>query len=207
MAGTEPRVAINDNIVLDFAGLFSTGEKQPSKMPVEPLLTGREYKPIPEQKKPVEGLKNGLEGQQAKQLYLESQREAQDHQRSLEVYKAYQDNIKTSSQLQTEILKGIKAGEDIYSLFLKAAKAISLMTSNTAFYSQIEADTRAICGAGLNYKAPLQNELQEAQERLQRLLGAEQRETDAGSKERIKKAIQAHRERIAELEIQIDKAH
>ena len=30
MAGTEPRVAINDNIVLDFAGLFSTGKKQPS---------------------------------------------------------------------------------------------------------------------------------------------------------------------------------
>lgn len=53
----------------------------------------------------------------------------------------------------------MKAGENVYNLFLKAVKAISLMTSNSLFYSQIEADTRAIYGEGLQEQAPLKCEL------------------------------------------------
>lgn len=200
----ENRVAIADDLILDFTGLF-TGEapKQAPESHVEPLLGKGEYKTLPEPQNPVEGQINGLEGQQAKKLYLDTQREREDHKRSLEVYRTYQDNIKASSQLQTAILKGIKAGEDVYSLFLQAAKAISLMTSNTLFYSQIEADIEAIYGRGLQEKPPLQKELQEAQKRLQRLLEALEREQPPDSRERIKRAIEAHRKTIAELEAMI----
>ena len=116
----ENRVAIAEDLVLDFTGLFAVdmGAKQAPESPVEPLLQAVEYKTLAGAEKPVERLAEGLEGQQAKKLYLDTQREREDHQRSLEVYRAYQENIKTSSQLQTEILKGIKAGEDVYSLFL-----------------------------------------------------------------------------------------
>ena len=202
MAGTEQRVAISDNLTLDFAGLFSqpTTEKQSSKMTVETLLTSEQYKTITEPQKPLKRLTEGLEGQQAKQLYLESQREQEDHQRSLEVYKTYQENIKRSGQLQTEILKGIKAGEDIYSLFLKAVNAISLMTSNNLFYTQLEGDIRAIYGQGLLDPLPLQIELQETQERLTRLREAEQRELDGDSKDRIKRAVKAHEAKMTDLE-------
>ena len=205
--GAEARVAIAEDLVLDFSGLF-TGEppeKQAPESPVEPFL-GAGEKTLTEPQKPVDGLTEGLEGQQAKKLYLDAQREREDHQRSLEAYRAYQENTKRSEQLQSEILKGIKAGEDVYSLFLKAAKAISLMTSNSVFYSQIEDDTRSIYGRGLNYKPPLQNELQDTQKRLQRLLEAEQREADTDSRERIKRAVKAHREHIAELEAMIARA-
>ena len=206
--GVEAKVAIAEDLILDFSGLFSAEpeEKRPSKSPVEPFLGAGEYKTITEPQKPVDGLTEGLEGQQAKKLYLDAQREREDHQRSLEAYRAYQENTKRSEQLQSEILKGIKAGEDVYSLFLKAAKAISLMTSNSVFYSQIEDDTRSIYGRGLNYKPPLQNELQDTQKRLQRLLEAEQREADTDSRERIKRAVKAHREHIAELEAMIARA-
>lgn len=136
----------------------------------------------------------------------DTQREREDHQRSLEVYRAYQENIKASSQLQTAILKGLKAGEDVYSLFLQAAKAISLMTSNSLFYSQAEADLIAIYGRGLQQKPPLQREREEAQKRLQRLLEAEQREQPPDSKERIHRAVEAHRKTIAELGAMIDRA-
>lgn len=200
--GAEARVAIAEDLVLDFSGLF-TGEppeKQAPESPVEPLLGAGEYKTLTETQKPVEGLTEGLEGQQAKKLFLDTQREREDHKRSLEVYKTYQENIKTSSQLQTDILKGLKAGEDVYSLFLKAAKAIALMTSNSLFYSQAEADLIAIYGRGLQEKPPLQRELQKAQKRLQRLLEAEQREQPPDSKERIHRAVEAHRKTIAELE-------
>lgn len=213
--GAEARVAIAEDLILDFSGLFSakTEEKDPAISPVEPLLGEGEYKTIPSGEKPVEGLKTPAEGieppaqqEQAKILLLERKREQEARQRSLEAYRAYQENTKRSGQLQTEILKGIAAGEDVYSLFLKAAKAISLMTSNTVFYSQIEADTAAIYGRGLNYKPPLQKELQETQERLQRLTEAQQRETDTDSRQRIQRAIQAHRGHISELEAMIARA-
>lgn len=200
--GAETRIAVAEDIVLDFAGLFSPieGEKQAPESPTEPFLRAGEYKTITEPQKPAERLTEGLEGQQAKKLYLDTQREREDRQRSLEVYRTYQENIKTSSQLQTKILKGLKAGEDVYSLFLKAAKAISLMTSNSVFYSQIEGDIKAIYGQGLLDPLPLQIELQETQERLTRLREAEQRELDGDSKDRIKRAIKAHEAKIADLE-------
>lgn len=198
------RVTITDNVILDFTGLFSQEEAPES--PVEPFLgAGAINNPI-EPQKPVQGQINGLEREQAKQLFLQATREQEDHRRSLEVYRTYQENIKTSSTLQTQILKGLKAGEDVYSLFLKAAKAISLMTSNSLFYSQAEADLIAIYGRGLQQKPPLQREREEAQKRLQRLLEAEQREQPPDSKERIHRAVEAHRKTIAELGAMIDRA-
>ena len=177
------RVTITDNVILDFTGLFSQEEAPES--PVEPLLgAGAINNPI-EPQKPVQGQINGLEREQAKQIFLQATREQEDHRRSLEVYRTYQENIKTSSTLQTQILKGLKAGEDVYSLFLKAAKAISLMTSNSVFYSQTEEDLKAIYGRGLQEKPPLQIELEEVQGQLQKLIEADKREKDSDSKERI----------------------
>lgn len=199
---TEAKVAVFDNIVLDFTGLF-TQEEAPES-PVEPFLGAGSSKEPVSIEKPSQGQINGLEREQAKQLFLQAFREQEDHKRSLEVYRTYQENIKTSSTLQTEILKGLKAGEDAYSLFLKAAKAISLMTSNSLFYSQIEADIGAIYGRGLQHKPPLQKELQETQTRLQRLLEAEKREQHTDSRERIRAAIKAHRATIERLEDMIE---
>lgn len=206
--GAETRIAVAEDIVLDFAGLFSPigEEKQAATSPVEPFLGTGEYKTITEPQKPAERLTEGLEREQAKTLLRDTQREREDHQRSLEVYRTYQENIKTSSQLQTEILKGLKAGEDVYSLFLKAAKAISLMSSNSLFYSQIEEDIEAIYGRGLQHKPPLQKELQETQTRLQQLLEAGQREQPPDNRERIQRAIEAHRATIERLEDMIAKA-
>ena len=197
------RVTITDNVILDFTGLFSQEEAPES--PIEPLLgAGAINTPI-EPQKPVQGQINGLEREQAKQLFLQATREQEDHRRSLEVYRTYQENIKTSSALQTQILKGLKAGEDVYSLFLKAAKAISLMTSNSIFYSQAEEDLIAIYGIGLQEKPPLQMELDEVQERLQKLREAEKREQASDSKKRIQRAIQAHENKATELRGMIEK--
>jgi len=197
------RVTITDNVILDFTGLFSQEEAPES--PVEPLLgDGAINNPI-EPQKPVQGQINGLEREQAKQLFLQASKEQEDHRRSLEVYRTYQENIKTSSTLQTQILKGLKAGEDVYSLFLKAAKAISLMTSNSVFYSQTEEDLKAIYGRGLQEKPPLQIELEEVQGRLQKLIEADKREKDSDSKERIQRAIQAHKNKATELREMIEK--
>lgn len=204
-AGTQAQALISENVILDFSGLFAGGqaENQAIISRTEPQ-NGDEDKTLTEPQKPVERLTEGLDGQRdkapAKALIMQSQREAEDHKRTLEVYMTYQENIRKSVQLQTEILKGIKAGEDIYSLFLKAVEAIGCMTSNKLFYTQAEADIKSIYGAGLLEKQPLKLELVEVQTRLQRLTEAQEREQGLDSKQRIGAAIKAHQNRITEFE-------
>ena len=173
-------------------------EKQPSKTPTDEPLGAEEYKTSAEQE---HALKRQIEGLGA--LQRKADQNKAEIERNLEVYRTYQENIKRSGQLQTDILKGVQAGEDIYSLFLKAVQAISCMTSNKTFYSQVEADLISIYGIGLQQPAPLKLELMDTQKRLDRLREAEQREPNIDS---IKRAITAHQNRIAELEKQIAKA-
>lgn len=180
-------------------------KKQAPESPTEPRNASGEYKTIADDKKPLETLVEGLEG--IHKLQRRADAKKMDIDRSLAICKEYQQNIKTSSQLQTEILKGAKAGESVHSLLLKACKAISLMTSNSVFYSQLEGDIRAIYGQGLLDPLPLQIELQETQERLTRLREALNREIEPDAKERIQRAVKAHEAKIADLEslIQRDK--
>lgn len=200
--GAGTKVAIGDDLVLDFSGLFSTGPGCPPQAAgsrTGEALAFSGSKPEGDGQKPAEGEIEATEGIPAQALFLKAQRDKAEREKTLAVYQRYQENKKESSQLQTDILKGLKAGEDVYSLFLKAAKAMSLMLSDTQFYAQVEADLVAIYGRGLLVKPILQEELQGAQGRLQRLLEAEQREPAGDTKERIHKAIEAHRTSIAAL--------
>ena len=128
------------------------------------------------------------------------QRKADNRKRELEeaaaVYREYQLASRRSDQLRAEILKGIRAGEDIYSLFLKAGRAIALMTHNSVFYSQLEKDVLEIYGNGLQEQAPLQIQIDAAKTRLQKLQEAEARE----SSQQLQAAIRAHKDKIQQLE-------
>ena len=187
---------------LAFAGFSKEApKKRPSTTPTEPLLGSGQYKTPTREEKPAEGLTEGLGA-----LQLEADRNKAEKDRSLEICRRYQENIRKSEQLQTDILKGARAGEDIYSLFLKAVEAISCMTSNPLFLSQIEGDIKTIYGRGLQEPAPLRLELRETQKRLDRLREAQQRETETDSLQRIAQAVKAHEARIAELTGLIKKA-
>lgn len=176
-------------------------KKQAPEKPQETLLRQEEYKTPPQAEKPAEGL---IEGMGALQLRADAIR--LENSRSLEICKEYQENIKKSSQLQTELLKGVQAGEDIYTLFLKATEALSKLINNSLFYEQIERDIKSVYGRGLQEPAPLRLELVEVNTRLTKLREAERRETDYNSLERIRVAIKAHESRIAELENSIARA-
>ena len=194
---------LNSLVFVEFSEI--PPEKQPSKMPTETLLEPWGYKTPLEEENALQGLTEGLQGIQILQGQADTNKE--EKERALAVYREYQKNIILSGQLQTDILKGAKRGEDIYSLFLKAVKAISLMTSNTVFYSQIERDIKVIYGQGLLDPLPLQIDLQETQERLTRLREALNREIEPDAKDRIQRAVKAHEAKIADLEslIQRDK--
>jgi hypothetical protein len=194
---------------LDFSrlnGLSSeqSGEiaSQPSKTPTKTFLEIDEYDTTNE-KSALDGLTEGLDGVPILQRQADANKA--EKERALEVCRRYQENMKRSGQLQTDILKGIRRGENIYSLFLKAAQAISLMTSDTVFCNQINNDIKAIYGAGLSEPKLLELELEEVQGRLEKLRKASEQETE-DSQRRIRQAIQVHEQRIDELKEKITKA-
>lgn len=64
-------------------------------------------------------------------------RKSEVREDQLEIYVRYQQNAVATAQLRREILLGTKADADYKTLFLQAAKALSLVTDNELFYNQI----------------------------------------------------------------------
>ena len=142
--------------------------------------------------------------QVARQDFTETQKhshrldkEQRERARLREAYSDYQQNIKRSGSLRGEILNGMKRGEAPVALLLKAVECISLMTGDTAIYTQAQEDALAIYGWGLGDPTPLQEELKQAQQRLKRL---EAVEIPRGEEKRLQGAILAHRDYIQKLE-------
>lgn len=176
-------------------------KKPPATIPVERLSEGRQGKGTTETEKPTEGL---VASHTELQRKAEAQRAKID--RSLEICREYQTNIRKTELLQAEILKGAGAGADIYQLFLKAGEAIALMTSNPLFIRQLEESIKVVYGKGLLEPAPLRLELGEVEYHLEKLGQALAREEDPDSLHQIRRAIQAHEKRRAELRSLIAKA-
>jgi len=187
---------------LDFTAIRGNLAEKPLESPVAAFVE-LDSKEVPvEHKTPQKSPQRATEGTEtAGRLLAQYRQEKAEHERTLEVYREYQKNIRESGSLRTDILKGAKAGEPPVALLLKAVKCISLMTGDTVFYSQLEGDIKSIYGAGLLEPEPLKIEIQETQERLQRLQKALERDTEpADSKQRIERAIQAHKDRISQLQ-------
>ena len=185
---------------LDLSRLNEIDFKDKNKAPDTPQNAQKDKNNIEHYKQEKERLQTNsddLKGIKFLQDVADNNKAEKD--RAIEIYKQYQESNILTSQLQTEITKGIQVSADIYDLFLKAIKAISLMTSNELFYTKIEADIRAVYGVGLLEKSPLENEIKETKKRLQRLIEAQERELEADTKERIRKAIVAHKKRIDQL--------
>lgn len=133
-------------------------------------------------------------------LARQRQEEIAEAERGRQAYRKYQDNIKAAGQYREEILKGVRAGEAIEPLFIKACRAISLMTAEPLFAEQVEQDVLAIYGEGQQAAVPLQMEARQVQDRLTKMRQALQRETDQKSRRRIQAAVAAHEIKLKNLQ-------
>lgn len=139
------------------------------------------------------------------QLQRQADNAQSDRERAAAAYKRYQENIAAAGQLTTDIVKGLNAGQDIYTLFLSAVKAIACMTNDNVIYDHAADTLRQIYGVALGEYRPLQIEYEDAAARLEKL-----REAELWSKgterQRIANAIKWHEQYIAELQEKIDKS-
>lgn len=120
------------------------------------------------------------------------------------VYETYQDNIKVSGQLITDIVKGVSEGEDIYSLFLKAVEALGLCTGDTTILSVCEKNLEIVYGYGGVSNSPLEVQLQDTEQRLHSLIHAKQTESDSDVIKRVETAIKTHETQIDNLRKRIN---
>lgn len=149
--------------------------------------------------KPLEMASKAPEGQEL--AYIKLTREKEGRARLQEVvYRDYQSNIKKSEGLRTQILKGAVTGEAPIALLLKACQCISSMTGDRIFSEQVEKDLKAIYGEALLETEPLEWELDEVKKRLDRLQQALQRGLAPEDRQRVERAIEAHRKKARELE-------
>lgn len=118
--GKKQKVAINGDVILDFEGLFDNQLKNDTSKAQDEQ---KAYRDTTKQGNAFKGLKNAPDGKGVKTTTLHRS----------------QDPKNISPQLQAEIIEGLQTGEDIYSLFLKAAQAISIMTADGAFLAQARA--------------------------------------------------------------------
>lgn len=111
------------------------------------------------------------------------------------------ENKAETERIKSEILKAVKAGESPIKLFLQAAQAVSLATSDSLFYTQIAEDVLAIYGHGLLEPEPLKEELEGVRGRLETLKGNLEREKTAGQcdsqhQKLLEAAIKKHSQRV-----------
>lgn len=137
-------------------------------------------------------------------LYRETERRKQDHERSLTIYKSYQENILRSSTLTTQITKGMEAGDDIHSLYLKSIEVIALLTNDNAIRESARGYMRTLYGIGSERERPLQRELEAVNKQIFYMEEALLWETEQADIERLTKAIKTHKLRAEALEKRIN---
>lgn len=152
------------------------------------------------QQQNVENSEQALPVRQKKTSLEIRQQEAEEAQKQArEVYAHYQDNIRQTEQLSTEILKGLQCGEPLAKLFLKAVRALTLCTNNKAEYGIIEHTLLTVYGLSLRDGEVMELSAEKIRERLDRLNVALKSVDNESERCRIQQAIQAHQKELDKL--------
>lgn len=125
----------------------------------------------------------------------------------LETHKRLADATKAAEQGKTAILKGIRAGENIYSLLTTACQVIAAATGDPSFKDQATREIRAIYGWACREIPPLQTELEAVRDRTRRIKRyLEQTEGIPPQEQRILlQALREHQETARQLEDMLKK--
>ena len=77
----------------------------------------------------------------------------------------YLENTRRTEELQSEVLRGAKSGEDPAQLLILCSKALSLVTNNPVFADEVERAMMAVQGHALGDPALTRQELEEENKR------------------------------------------
>lgn len=124
--------------------------------------------------------------------------------RTADILKEYQRREMAAEQAQHAIIKGLRGGDSLQTLFLKACQAISETAGSSVFYDTVKADLLAIHGTALEDPQALELDRIETQARLDKLRAAT---ADGAELERINRAIAAHEAKLARISSRLPAPH
>ena len=122
-------------------------EKQAPRSPLEPLKDKTSINTSLENKEAVQGQIETQTGNN--ELIRRIERKNIEKSDQKQIISMYKENLSKASIKQSEILKGIKAEDNIYNLFFKAIDTIELLSNNKAFSNQAKKDIIKIYGEKL----------------------------------------------------------
>ena len=205
---------MNDGQKLDFSlmdGRKTAGDAtNPAGDQYQPATLAEGAKEAPAECKTIpahpDALKSHSRASEGIYPKLEAEKREKEYQaeaaaRQAEVYRAYQDAIKSSGRLVTAITNGIRAGEDPARLLLLACEAIGNMTGDGGYYERTRQDIIDVYGVGLMQPVLLELELENIKQRLAMLTRPEL--DNEPNRQNIDAAITAHRQRATVLETMI----
>lgn len=133
-------------------------------------------------------------------LAREQAQEAREGLSSAQVYKEYQEAIKRTGWAREAITKGILRGSNPYKLLLLAADCIGRITGDASFVETTKRDLALIYGDVLEERGALELELEEVENRLERL-----RAYRGPDEYRVQASIREHEKQAADLRSKIQK--
>ena len=133
-------------------------------------------------------------------LAREQAREAQDAIREAEVYRRYQEAIRTSETARAAITKGLQAGLNPYRLLLIATECIGKLTGDTVFNSSAHDAITLLYGEIEGDPQALEIELEEVETRLENL---RRYQAEHDTEMRVQSIIRQHEHRAQELKNRI----
>lgn len=110
-----------------------------------------------------------------------------------------------SEKGRCDILKGLAAGKDIYTLFAAACECIGKTTGDTAFSAQAAEYVRTVYGAALGAASPLRAELEVVEGRAGKIKAYMEREDISSSdRDTAGRAYRAHLREAERIREQLD---
>ena len=185
---------------VDFNGLFDVIRTDYSRL--QPFSNGKGAGLPQQDKSPCTGHtqpQNSIPEARTR-LQREADRRKAEREQYQRANTAYQEAIRNAGTLRSDIIRGIQQGEDPRPLLMIACECIALQTGDSTFFNQAEENIRSIYGYALGNPYPLQQELSDTRERLDRIIQAEAQAEEGAQKRRLQGAIREHRKKIQQIE-------
>ena len=189
-------MSLDFTVLEDLTSNTKTKEKQAPRGFLKPLNDKTNINASLEDKKAVNEQIESFRSYNGLARRIKRKNEEKDKQK--QIFLMYTENLSKASIEQAEILKGLKAGNDIYNLFLKAIDTIELLSNNKAFSNQARENVIKVYGEQLGNKRPLEIQLEEINNRYNNIKKSLQ-QAKGEDKKRIEKAAAEHKQKMDNL--------
>lgn len=177
--------------------------KLENKIDFSGIYKNKNFELLEEQPKGMTPIKDILQPLQdrieIKELINTNEREKRQSERERRTYIKYQEAIKKTEHLKTEVMKGTANGIDLALLLTKACKCLAILADDEQFYNIVTDNINTIYGKGYQREAVQVAIIEQLEEEAEKLKQALDQDYSDEEKKRIKSALLFHQKEIEKI--------